>query len=140
MASPVARLFATTAALSLLTLGSPAQAAPDAPGTNLADSATTCYGGAKRSYFENGAWGGEAGTYRTTTRCRDINVRNASAFGTQACVVFVDRTDRCNYWTYLPAKSDFITVATNVRDGVAFRVRFENLRYEYEPLIAYHAF
>ena len=31
-------------------------------------------------------------------------------------------------------------MATNVRDGVNFRVRFENLRYEYEPLIAYHAF
>ncbi|MBQ0905721.1 hypothetical protein [Micromonospora sp. U21] len=27
-----------------------------------------------------------------------------------------------------------------VRDGVNFRVRFDNLRYEYEPLVAYHAF
>src|SRR5207237_5513211 len=110
------------------------------PGVNLAGTATTCYCGAKRSYFDTGAWGGEAGTYRTTTRCRDINVRNASAFGTQACVVFVDRTNSCNYWTYLPAKSDYITVATNVHDGVDFRVRFENLRYEYESLVAYHAF
>ena len=55
-------------------------------------------------------------------------------------MVFVDRTDRCNYLTYLPARSGFVTVATNVRDGVDFRVRFENLRYEYEPLVAYHAF
>ena len=137
MASPVVRLLAPATALSLLALGSPAQAAP---GTNLAASATTCYGGAKRSYFETGAWGGEAGTYRTTTRCRDINVRNASEFGTEACVVFVDRTDRCNYLTYLPARSGFVTVATNVRDGVDFRVRFSNLRYQYDPLIAYHAF
>ncbi|MCI4063627.1 hypothetical protein MRQ36_13940 [Micromonospora sp. R77] len=137
MASPVVRLLATTAALPLLALGSPAQAAP---GANLFASATTCYGGATRSYFTTGAWGGEAGTYRTTTRCRDINVRNASAFGTQACVVFVDKTNACNYLTYLPANSGYITVATNVRDGANFRIRFENLRYEYEPLIAYHAF
>jgi hypothetical protein len=138
MAFPAPRLLAATAALSLLALGSPAQADPG--GLNLAGTTTTCYGGAKRSYFETGGWGGEAGTYRTTTRCRDINVRNASAFGTEACVVFVDRTNACNYRTYLPANSDYITVATNVRDGVNFRVRFENLRYEYEPLVAYHAF
>lgn len=140
MASPVARLLATTAALSLLPFGSPAQAAPDGPETNLAGSAATCYGGAVRSYFETGSWGGEAGTYRTTTRCRDINVRNASDFDTEACVVFVDKTNGCNYWTYLPARSGFRTVATNVRDEVNFRVRFANLRYEHEPLVAYHAF
>ncbi|SBT50376.1 hypothetical protein [Micromonospora auratinigra] len=138
MASPAARLLATTAALSLLASGSPARAEPAGP--NLAAGYATCYGGAKRSYFDTGAWGGEAGTYRTSTRCRDINVRNASEFGTEACVVFVDRTDACNYLTYLPANSGFVTVATNVRDGVSFRIRFSNLRYEYEPLEAYHAF
>jgi hypothetical protein len=67
-------------------------------------------------------------------------VRNDSAYGTEACVIFVDKTDSCNYWTYLPAKSGWIVVATNVRDGVDFPVRFDNLRYEYEPLVAYHAF
>ncbi|MEH0935729.1 hypothetical protein [Micromonospora psammae] len=137
MASPVAGLTATTAALSLLALGSPAQAAP---GTNLAGSTASCYGGAVRSYFEVARSGGDAGPYRTSTRCRDINVRNASQFGVEACVIFIDRTDSCNYRTYLPSKSDFTTVATNVRDGVRFQVRFETLRYEYEPLIAYHAF
>ena len=54
--------------------------------------------------------------------------------------IFIDKTDKCNYRTYLPSRSDFITVATNVRDGVRFQVRFETLRYEYEPLVAYHAF
>ncbi|NBE82541.1 hypothetical protein [Micromonospora rubida] len=148
MSSPVVRLLATTtAAVSLLALGAPAQAAPapaspgaEAPAVNLAGTYATCYGGAVRSYFQTGSWGGEAGTYRATSRCADVNVRNASSFGTQACVVFVDRTNSCNYWTYLPAKSGWITVATNVRDGVNFRVRFSNLRYEYEPLTAYHAF
>ena len=140
MASPLARLIATTVALSLFPFGSPAQATPDDVEADAAGSATTCYGGAVRSYFETGGWGGEAGTYRTSTRCRDINVRNASDFDTKACVVFVDKTNSCNHWTDLPARSGFRTVATNVRDGVNFRVRFANLRYEHEPLVAYHAF
>ncbi|MFF3865711.1 hypothetical protein [Micromonospora sp. NPDC001898] len=148
MSSPVVRLLATTtAAVSLLALAAPAQAAPapaspgaGTPAVNLAGTYATCYGGAVRSYFQTGSWGGEAGTYRATSRCADVNVRNASSFGTQACVVFVDKTNSCNYWTYLPANSGWITVATNVRDGVNFRVRFSNLRYEYEPLVAYHAF
>ncbi|SCE85015.1 hypothetical protein [Micromonospora mirobrigensis] len=138
MAHPVVRLIAVTAAFPLLAVGSPASAAE--PDDGPVGIATTCYGGAVRSYFETGSWGGEAGTYRTTSRCRDINVRNASAFGTEACVIFVDKTDGCNRWTYLPAKSGWIAVATDVRDGVNFRVRFDNLRYEYEPLVAYHAF
>ncbi|MGC4807957.1 hypothetical protein [Micromonospora sp. DT233] len=151
MSSPVVRLLSTTTAtaVSVLALAVPAQAAPApqqaAPaaqeiGVNLFGTDATCYGGAVRSYFQTGGWGGEAGTYRASSRCGDINVRNASSFGTQACVVFVDKTNACNYWTYLPAKSGWITVATNVRDGARFRVRFSNLRYEYEPLTAYHAF
>ncbi|GAB3948750.1 hypothetical protein GCM10027614_46420 [Micromonospora vulcania] len=110
------------------------------PGGEPLRPLATCYGGAVRSYFQTGGYGGQAGTYRTTSRCRDINVRNASAYGTEACVIFVDKTGACNYWTYLPANSGWIVVATNVRDGVNFRVRFDNLRYEYEPLVAYHAF
>ncbi|MEU8214564.1 hypothetical protein AB0C47_02200 [Micromonospora taraxaci] len=146
MPSPTARLFAVATATALLFAGAPVQAAPSAPvtpaapGTNAFAPLATCYGGAVRSYFESGRYGGSAGQYRTTTRCRDINVRNASVYATEACVIFVDKTSACNYWTYLPANSGWITVATNVRDGVNFRVRFENLRYEYEPLIAYHAF
>ncbi|MFF3853153.1 hypothetical protein [Micromonospora sp. NPDC002575] len=144
MSSPVVRLLSssTAAAVSALAVAAPAVAAPaqSLVAGNLAGTYATCYGGAVRSYFQTGSWGGEAGTYRTTSRCADVNVRNDSSFGTQACVVFVDKTNNCNYWTYLPAKSGWTTVATNVRDGVNFRVRFQNLRYEYEPLIAYHAF
>ncbi|PYC73376.1 hypothetical protein C7C45_06785 [Micromonospora arborensis] len=146
MASPTARLFAVATATTLLFAGAPARAEPVGPvtptstGANAFAPLATCYGGAVRSYFETGRYGGSAGQYRTTTRCRDINVRNASVYATEACVIFVDKTSACNYWTYLPANSGWITVATDVRDGVNFRVRFENLRYEYEPLIAYHAF
>ncbi|MBB5829615.1 hypothetical protein ACGFI4_19725 [Micromonospora carbonacea] len=144
MSSPVVRLLSTStaAAVSALAVAAPAVAAPAQPlvAGNLAGTYATCYGGAVRSYFQTGSWGGEAGTYRTTSRCADVNVRNDSSFGTQACVVFVDKTNNCNYLTYLPAKSGWTTIATNVRDGVNFRVRFQNLRYEYEPLVAYHAF
>ncbi|MFF5176840.1 hypothetical protein ACFY2Q_02280 [Micromonospora sp. NPDC000316] len=153
MSSPTARLLAVATATALLAIGAPAQAAQTAQrtpsteaglevsaGPNLFAPLATCYGGAVRSFFQTGGYGGQAGTYRTTSRCKDINVRNASVYGTEACVIFVDKTGSCNYWTYLPANSGWITVATNVRDGVNFRVRFENLRYEYEPLVAYHAF
>ncbi|MEU1605453.1 hypothetical protein [Micromonospora matsumotoense] len=137
MASRTARLAALAATLPLLWYGAPAQASPE---TNLSASAATCYGGAVRSYFQAGGWGGDAGPYKASARCKDINVKNSSAFGTEACVVFIDKTNSCNYLTYLPAKSDWITVATNVRDGANFKVRFTNLRYEYEPLVAYHAY
>ncbi|MEV4845189.1 hypothetical protein AB0K20_18510 [Micromonospora matsumotoense] len=137
MASRTARLAALAATLPLLWYGAPAQAAPE---TNLSASAATCYGGAVRSYFQAGGWGGDAGPYKASARCKDVNVKNSSAFGTEACVVFIDKTNSCNYLTYLPAKSDWITVATNVRDGANFKVRFTNLRYEYEPLVAYHAY
>lgn len=149
MSAPATRVLATTAALAVLAVGSPARATPGTDGipetataeaTNVAAPLATCYSGAKRTYFATGGWGGDAGPFRTTSRCRDINVRNSSDFGTDACVIFVDRTDSCNYWTYLPPRSGWTVVATNVRDGVNFRVRFENLRYEYEPLISYHAF
>ncbi|WKU03046.1 hypothetical protein [Micromonospora sp. HUAS LYJ1] len=137
MASRPARLTALAAALPLLWFGTPAQAAAE---TNLSASAATCYGGAVRSYFQVGGWGGDAGPYQASARCKDVNVKNSSEFGTEACVVFIDKTNKCNYLTYLPAKSDWITVATNVRDGANFKVRFTNLRYEYEPLVAYHAY
>ncbi|MEU7840521.1 hypothetical protein AB0B39_06085 [Micromonospora sp. NPDC049114] len=153
MSSPTARLLAVATAAALLASGAPAQAAQAAAptaqsadstdftsGPNLFAPLATCYGGAVRSFFQTGGYGGQAGPYRTTTRCRDINVRNASPYGTDACVIFIDKTGNCNYWTYLPANSGWVTVATNVRDGVNFRVRFENVRYEYEPLVAYHAF
>ncbi|MEV1013150.1 hypothetical protein AB0I89_26395 [Micromonospora sp. NPDC049801] len=149
MSSPTARLLAVATAAALLATGAPAQAATATPsadatdftsGPNLFAPLATCYGGAVRSFFQTGGYGGQAGPYRTTTRCRDINVRNTSAYATEACVIFIDKTSNCNYWTYLPANSGWTVVATNVRDGVNFRVRFDNLRYEYEPLVAYHAF
>lgn len=143
------RQLITSALLPLLAVAmfgaAPAQAAPTAvrqqsSATNQVGALATCYGGAVRTIFEVGGWGGDAGPFRTSTRCRDINVRNDSVYGTQACVVFIDRTNNCNYWTYLPARSGWFVVATNVLDGTRFKVRFSNTAYQYEPLISYTAF
>ncbi|GGM20247.1 hypothetical protein GCM10012279_43240 [Micromonospora yangpuensis] len=136
MSVKIARVLATTVAVSVAALGTPAEAAPQ----NQFGTTASCYGGSVRSYFERAGSGGDAGPYRTSTRCRDINVRNASPFAVDACVIFIDQTGKCNYWTYLPAKSGWVVVATNVRDGVNFKVRFVTQRYEYEPLTAHHAY
>jgi hypothetical protein len=109
-------------------------------GPNQAGTLASCYGGAVRTVFLVGRTGGDAGPFRTTTRCRDINVRNDSSYSTQACVIFIDVTGNCNYWTFLPAKSSYRVVATNVRDGVRFTVRFSNSFYQYDPLISHTAF
>lgn len=137
MQKPFAPLLATATAVAVLAGAAPAQAAP---ASDDFSSQATCYGTTSRSYFQTAGWGGQAGPYRTTSRCRDINVRNASQFSTQACVIFIDRTSNCNYWTYLPANSGWMTIATNVKDNVNFKVRFSNSYYQYEPLIAYHAY
>ncbi|MEH1012506.1 hypothetical protein V6U90_05205 [Micromonospora sp. CPCC 206060] len=160
MSLPMGRLVVTTSvALFATALAAPAVAAPTAPtlptapvatlpavaapagsADNQVGTLTTCYGGAVRDYFQVGGWGGQSGPYRTTTRCGDINVRNASTYGTYACVVFIDKTNNCNYWTYLPANSGWRVAATNVRDGVNFVVRFSNSSYQYGSLVSYHAF
>ena len=129
------------------TLGSaPARAEPPAgrvvqgSPANQAATLTTCYGGAVRSVFQVGGWGGDAGPFTTSSRCLDINVRNDSSYGAQACVVFIDRTNSCNYWTYLPARSGWFVVAANVRDSTRFKVRFANTAYQYNPLVSYVAY
>ncbi|WP_434742396.1 hypothetical protein [Micromonospora sp. SH-82] len=158
MSVTVTRALAGAVALTVATIGGPAGAAPSggtaeaAPAEVIAEvtagvgaqnqfaTTSTCYGGSVRSFFQVAGWGGSAGPYRTSTRCKDINVRNASPFPVDACVVFVDKTSKCNYWSYLPAKSGWVVVATNVKDGVRFQVRFETQRYEYEALTSHHAF
>ncbi|MER7167408.1 hypothetical protein ABT336_15225 [Micromonospora sp. NPDC000207] len=154
MSVTVTRALAGAVALTVATIGGPAGAAPSggtaeaAPAEVIAEvgaqnqfaTTSTCYGGSVRSFFQVAGWGGSAGPYRASTRCKDVNVRNASPFPVDACVVFVDKTSKCNYWTYLPAKSGWVVVATNVKDGVRFQVRFETQRYEYEALTSHHAF
>lgn len=40
-----------------------------------------------------------------------------------ACVIFIDHTQSCNYWTTVG--TGWVTIATNVKDGTRFRVGVE---------------
>lgn len=142
------RLASVLSALLMASLvgAAPARAEPannektQASTLNEVGTLATCYGGAIRTVFQVGGWGGDAGPFYASTRCRDINVRNDSVYGTQACVIFVNKTSGCNYWTYLPAKSGWFVVASNVIDGTKFKVRFSNSTYRYDPLVSYTAY
>ncbi|MEU7611053.1 hypothetical protein [Micromonospora sp. NPDC049204] len=66
------------------------------------------------------------GTYRTTTQCRDIQVKNAGNGGSGgapfwACVVHPGQATCANGWTYVPTQS-WRNLATNVKDGTRFNV------------------
>ncbi|WFE53058.1 hypothetical protein [Micromonospora sp. WMMD1155] len=66
------------------------------------------------------------GTYRTTTQCRDIQVKNtgngrSDGAPFHACVVFSGRATCANGWTYVPP-GQWRNLATNVKDGTRFNV------------------
>jgi len=117
LASAAALAVATTG-IAVATTGGPAQAA---------GCRSTPYS-AVLSTGRSGAVLPTSGTWRTTTQCRDIQVRGASnAAGTtartfQACVIFVDKTSACNYWSTVRF-GQWTNIATNVKDGVRFRVK-----------------
>ncbi|MFE9187787.1 hypothetical protein ACFYMB_31150 [Micromonospora haikouensis] len=65
-----------------------------------------------------------SGTYRTTTQCRDIQIRNTGdgkeSGPFHACVVFAGRAT-CNHWTYVPA-GQWRNLAVDVKDGTRFYI------------------
>jgi hypothetical protein len=93
---------------------------------NGADTAaTTCIGGAIWQYTSVSpttlsAPGNTA--FTTTNRCLDINMRKSTTvtWDAQACVIFVDHTASCNYWTDL--STSWKPIATNVADNSHFKV------------------
>jgi hypothetical protein len=99
-------------------------------GTNRGQgvAAATCLGSAIWQYtsvspttFKNGS----RGSFTTTTRCLDINMRKSTAvtWRASACVIFVDHTSSCNYFTEL--STSWKTIATNVADNTHFWVMVE---------------
>ncbi|MGD1218380.1 MULTISPECIES: hypothetical protein [Streptomyces] len=89
-------------------------------------AATSCYGGAKSLTYHYSADAVEFGTYTTSSRCADINIKlSSSATGfLDACIVFVDHTSLCNHDdTYSTFGPQWATVATDVKDGTHFRLR-----------------
>ncbi|MFI7650633.1 hypothetical protein ACIBTZ_31845 [Micromonospora sp. NPDC049460] len=66
-----------------------------------------------------------SGTYRTTTQCRDIQVRNTGdgkiSGPFHACVVLAGRATCNNGWTYVPP-GQWRNLAVNVKDGTRFYI------------------
>ncbi|MFD4501900.1 hypothetical protein [Streptomyces sp. NPDC058457] len=120
------RAFASVlfTAAALLGVGvAPASAQNSAPSA----AATSCYGGAKTLTYHYQAAAKEYGTYTTSSRCNDINLRlitDEPGVYLDACVVFVDHTSKCNNGdAYTTHGTEWGTVATDVLDGTHFVLR-----------------
>jgi hypothetical protein len=60
---------------------------------------------------------------KTTSQCRDVNVKNVGSQKTiRACVMFGTTSNKCNYTTDIPV-GQWRNVATNVKDNTKFRLR-----------------
>jgi hypothetical protein len=90
-------------------------------------AAVSCYGGAKTLTYHYQAAAKEYGTYTTSSRCNDINMRlitDVPGVYLDACVVFVDHTTKCNNGdAYTTHGTEWGTVATDVKDGTHFVLR-----------------
>ncbi|MEW2165243.1 hypothetical protein AB0912_19960 [Streptomyces sp. NPDC007084] len=119
------RTTAVLAAATALLAGAAATPAVARPAVSAA--ATSCYGGATSHTYRYSAAAVEFGTYTTSSRCSDINIKlNTTASGVylDACVVFVDHTTLCNHGnTYSTFGPQWATVATDVKDGTRFKLR-----------------
>jgi hypothetical protein len=115
------RVAVTTAALL------PASAVGVLANASPASAAATCLGSSNQHsvvYDADGHSWFHVGGFTTTSLCRDINIKTYSPYAT-ACVVFVDKTDKCNYATRLPYNA-WTVIATNVKDNVNFEVDIFN--------------
>ncbi len=117
------RAFASAlfTAAALLGVGvAPASAQPAA-------TATSCYGGARTLTYHYSSAAVSYGTYTTSSRCDDINMRlitDEPGVYLDACVVFVDHTSKCNNGdAYTTHGTEWATVATDVKDGTHFVLR-----------------
>jgi hypothetical protein len=108
------------AALAVLAVAVGVTAFSAVTSESTAVAATTCYGGAITIPYDGiGLYPEGSGSYTTTSRCNDINMKVARG-SVSACVIFVDHTRDCNYWTTV--RTSWVTIATNVRNGTHFQV------------------
>ncbi|MEU9394739.1 hypothetical protein AB0D86_32695 [Streptomyces sp. NPDC048324] len=118
------RAFASALLTAAALVG--AGVAPASAQTSTA--ATSCYGGAKTLTYHYQSAAKEYGTYTTSSRCNDINLRlltdGPQGIYLDACVVFVDHTTKCNNDdAYTTHGTEWGTIATDVKDGTHFVVR-----------------
>jgi ABC-type oligopeptide transport system substrate-binding subunit len=120
------RTFASAlfAAAALLGAG---VAPASAQSAHSSAAAVSCYGGAKTLTYHYQAAAKEYGTYTTSSRCNDINLRlvtDVPGVYLDACVVFTDHTTKCNNGdAYTTHGTEWATVATDVLDGTHFVLR-----------------
>ncbi|MEU6254452.1 hypothetical protein [Streptomyces sp. NPDC047043] len=117
------RTFASALFTAAALLG--AAVAPASAQTSAA--AVSCYRGAKPLTYHYQPAAKEYGTYTTSSRCNDINIRlitDEPGVYLDACVVFVDHTSKCNNGdAYTTHGTEWGTVATDVKDGTHFVLR-----------------
>ncbi|NEB01004.1 hypothetical protein [Streptomyces sp. SID13726] len=117
------RAFAAALFTAASLLG--AGVAPASAQTSAA--AVSCYGGARTLTYHYQAAAKEYGTYTTSSRCNDVNIRlitDVPGVYLDACVVFVDHTSKCNNGdAYTTHGTEWGTVATDVKDGTHFVLR-----------------
>lgn len=138
----IPRLLITAAAVSAalpLMGASPAQAAsyrdPNAvSGSSSALAAAGCratpysfhfsgYGGLAFPEDPKGQWNySVTPVLKTTTQCKDINVRNTTKGKIRVCVMFGKTSNTCNYATTISAGA-WANAATAVKDNTYFRMR-----------------
>ncbi|MET7453491.1 hypothetical protein ABZT03_16685 [Streptomyces sp. NPDC005574] len=120
------RTFASALFAAAALLGA-ASAPASASAQSSASAATSCYGGAKTLTYHYQSAAKEYGTYTTSSRCGDINMRlvtDIPGVYLDACVVFTDHTTKCNNGdAYTTHGTEWGTVATDVKDGTHFVLR-----------------
>lgn len=93
--------------------------------TNSA-SAGACYDG--KVYFKKAKgvfYAPSSGTYKTSSRCKDINVHSeGNNGGIRVCFYHSDGTKNYCQSKYTIASSGWDVIATNVKDGTRFKLQF----------------
>jgi hypothetical protein len=82
----------------------------------------TGYGGLAFPEDPKGQWNySTTPVLKTTTQCRDINVKNTANGKIRVCVMFGKSGNKCNYATTISAGA-WANAATNVKDNTYFRM------------------
>ncbi|POX63504.1 hypothetical protein C3492_10060 [Streptomyces sp. Ru62] len=93
----------------------PATASATSEGTDQA--AVSCYDGSVSISLPPN---GYSGTYTTSPRCNDINLRIDSGGGQWVAVCWAKYNTCQDHWTWVAEDAGYKVVATDVLDGTAF--------------------
>jgi hypothetical protein len=84
---------------------------------SASQAATTCFGGSVSISLPPN---GYSGTYTTSSRCNDINLRIDSGGGQWVAVCWAAHNSCQDHWTWVTQGAGYIVVATDVLDGTTF--------------------